>query len=518
MYTIKHSVFACFLAFVASAATAQDIELYSSDGSLSLRGPLIDFTDQKYTIDTLIGRITLDSASVLCRGEACPEIVPPISEFSIAGVDRPVRNLVSDLLPAYAESLGGQLKKTDDAGEEIFNLSDEDNELIATVSLIDSASAENLSPLFQQEAATIALTSQSSISAELPEPEITPSISQASAFSQVIGLEAIAVVTAESNPVDSISMADLAKVFTGNYTNWSELGGPDAPIKLYGPQSDSELTRLFVNRVLGSEDNELSRLDQNILAVENIAEQVSSDPNGIGYTHFTKSEPAKNLAIKSVCGIVTAPNGFTVKAEEYPLTYRYYAHRVGQTDGEQVDTLLRFLQSDQGQDIVTAHGLVNQRYVANSISNQGFRFANAIATSTTSVTGDLLREMVTEIIDSERLSITFRFETGANKLDKRAAVDIVRLADKLRLPSNANKKIQLLGFTDSVGDFDLNLELSLRRANQIRDALIDIDSTLASRVNIRASGFGEISPIACNETAPGRTTNRRVEVWMGKNR
>jgi len=72
----------------------------------------------------------------------------------------------------------------------------------------------------------------------------------------------------------------------------------------------------------------------------------------------------------------------------------------------------------------------------------------------------------------------------------------------------------LIGFTDSVGRGDLNLSLSQARAEQVRQALVSAapPGALADS-QIRVAGYGEMSPLGCNETLNGRRINRRVEVW-----
>ena len=243
------------------------------------------------------------------------------------------------------------------------------------------------------------------------------------------------------------------------------------------------------------------------------------NPNGIGYAYYPDSRPAKVVELRGACGMNTPADSFTIKSEQYPLTQRMYAYRLAQTDlaqtdVEQADELLSFIESDAGQDAVESIGLVNQLDISSAIVNQGGRFANAIVANSADVEGELLKEMVTQIIDSKRLSTTFRFETGSDRMDQRAQDDIVRIAEKLQSPRMRGSVVHLVGFTDSVGDFELNQEVSLRRATTIRDAIVDINPALAERVSLLAAGFGEIAPVACNETAQGRSINRRVEVWM----
>ena len=68
--------------------------------------------------------------------------------------------------------------------------------------------------------------------------------------------------------------------------------------------------------------------------------------------------------------------------------------------------------------------------------------------------------------------------------------------------------VELEGHTDSMGAEQYNLGLSQRRADAVRQVLIDRFDTQGSRIS--ATGFGESRPIASNDTAAGRQQNRRV--------
>ena len=71
--------------------------------------------------------------------------------------------------------------------------------------------------------------------------------------------------------------------------------------------------------------------------------------------------------------------------------------------------------------------------------------------------------------------------------------------------------IEVAGYTDNVGNDDLNLGLSLRRAKTVRDFLIRY-GVAANRLVFR--GYGESQPIADNATPQGRAMNRRVELRL----
>jgi outer membrane protein OmpA-like peptidoglycan-associated protein len=102
------------------------------------------------------------------------------------------------------------------------------------------------------------------------------------------------------------------------------------------------------------------------------------------------------------------------------------------------------------------------------------------------------------------------FDTGKATLNPGAAVKLDRLAQFLN--EHPDRRVQIEGFTDSVGTDAYNQNLSERRAEAVRAALIarGIDS---SRVS--AEGYGKAFPVADNNDSGGRQLNRRVEVVIG---
>jgi len=88
-----------------------------------------------------------------------------------------------------------------------------------------------------------------------------------------------------------------------------------------------------------------------------------------------------------------------------------------------------------------------------------------------------------------------------------AQPEIQRVADVLRQYPETN--IQIAGHTDSQGSEVYNQQLSERRAQAVRDALVGMG---VDPGRITVIGYGESRPIASNDTASGRQHNRRVEV------
>ena len=99
------------------------------------------------------------------------------------------------------------------------------------------------------------------------------------------------------------------------------------------------------------------------------------------------------------------------------------------------------------------------------------------------------------------------FASGQATILKSSYKELAELVEYLQLKPSV--RIQIAGHTDSDGDDSLNMELSQKRANAVRDYLIK-KGIKASR--LYAKGYGETKPIADNSTSKGKAQNRRTEI------
>lgn len=102
------------------------------------------------------------------------------------------------------------------------------------------------------------------------------------------------------------------------------------------------------------------------------------------------------------------------------------------------------------------------------------------------------------------------FDTGRAELNPGAATKMDQLAQFLT--QHPDRRAEIDGFTDSVGSDAYNEELSQRRANAVKAALVTrgVDPT-----RINTQGYGKAYPVASNTDSGGRQLNRRVEVVIG---
>jgi OOP family OmpA-OmpF porin len=98
------------------------------------------------------------------------------------------------------------------------------------------------------------------------------------------------------------------------------------------------------------------------------------------------------------------------------------------------------------------------------------------------------------------------FETGKDKIKQHSFISLDGLA---KLLIDKGYGLQIDGHTDNVGKADMNMELSLKRANAVKNYLIDKG---VNGTKLETAGYGLTRPIADNKTAAGRQKNRRVEM------
>ncbi|MBM7069374.1 phosphate ABC transporter substrate-binding/OmpA family protein [Actibacterium sp. 188UL27-1] len=497
------------------AVVNDQVRLRTDDGSIELEGRLVKFEDETYFVETTIGDFQLASDGVQCVGEACPAVNLDVREFMISSSNELTRNLIPGLVDGYADYLNASQERTTDAsGIEAIQLASASGDTEATIQLASSDSATAFNQLVDGES-TLAATTRAVATEELNQLIGLNADDLARARSEnVLALDGLAIVVAPDNPVRAISEADIARIFSGEITNWAEIGGNDGPISLYARSKESGSGSVFFDLLMDPARSTMS-LDAQLLGSDSdVADAVQGDPAGIGFTSFSTLGETRPLAIRGECGIQTPATDFTIKTEEYPLTRRLFMYRPGASIPKVASEFLDYTKTEEAQDIITTAGFVDQGVSAVSVNEQGLRFVASVLPSEVDVTYEQIQDMMLELAPADRVSLTYRFEQGSARLDTRAEADIIRLAEMIKRGDFSNKELLLIGFTDSIGLGDLNLELSRARAEQIRDELLQaIGEDVPEDVVIRATGYGEMSPLSCNDTLNGRQINRRVELW-----
>ena len=116
----------------------------------------------------------------------------------------------------------------------------------------------------------------------------------------VIALDGIAVIVNAQSKVADLTVEQIAKIFTGEITDWSEVGGDPGTISCIGRESGSG-TRDGFESITGTKDS--CKLDQELTSTGGVIEAVAGNPNAIGYASLSAVEGKTTVKAVTVGGV-----------------------------------------------------------------------------------------------------------------------------------------------------------------------------------------------------------------------
>lgn len=304
----------------------------------------------------------------------------------------------------------------------------------------------------------------------------------------IIGIDGLAIIVHPSNPLRSLSVNNLRRVFSGDVHNWSELGGQDEAIFVFARDENSGTWDSFRHMVLGKISllNDAIRFESN----NDLSDTVSQTQGAIGFVGLASVRSAKLMAISDGNVAALQPNKLTVATEDYALARRLYMYTAGQPTNPYVDDFLYFVATD-GQQQVADVGFISQE----------------VQPVWPDYTSSLPASMKGLVNNAYRLSVNFRFNSGSAKFDNKAQRDLDRLLEFMS--EHPNTELMLFGFAAESDDAEMTMLLSKHRAMAVSRAL-----RRAAIYPDVVKGFGAQAPVAAIEDNDGRQKNSRVEVWI----
>jgi phosphate transport system substrate-binding protein len=165
------------------------------------------------------------------------------------------------------------------------------------------------------------------------------------------GIDGIGIVVNHSSPIKDISSTQARQVFEGLLVNWKELGGPDAPINVYG-RKEGSTTRDSIEEILMA-GGSLSRRIKQLNSAKDVSEAVASDPNGMGYVSTrTMQDITKALSINGI-----ELNEKNLLISLYPLFRPMFLVTSGESSSN-VKKFIDFTLSERGQEILVSTGML----------------------------------------------------------------------------------------------------------------------------------------------------------------
>lgn len=174
-------------------------------------------------------------------------------------------------------------------------------------------------------------------------------------FVQVpVAIEVAGILVHPSNPVRELSIFEVRQILSGTVRNWKQVGGKDAPIKIYGRDSSSDVRDFIETEYLG--DASISSSARTFPKNSPLYAAVATDPDAIGYgtVNLGLNSKVRFMAIKaSASAPAVAPTTESIAAHKYPLVRQLYYIFAGQPSSD-LQKFAEWVFSQQGQLVVEA--------------------------------------------------------------------------------------------------------------------------------------------------------------------
>ena len=168
----------------------------------------------------------------------------------------------------------------------------------------------------------------------------------------IVALDGIAIIVNPANPVSELSVEQIAQIYTGEITNWKDVGGDDLEISRIGREAGSG-TRDGFETI--TDTKEACKYNQELTSTGDVITTVAGNPNAIGYASLSAvKDSVKALTVGGV-----APSEETVLDGTYTIQRPFVlATRTGEALSEAAQAFFDFATSADANEIIAAAGAV----------------------------------------------------------------------------------------------------------------------------------------------------------------
>lgn len=168
----------------------------------------------------------------------------------------------------------------------------------------------------------------------------------------IVAMDGIAVIVNDKNAVSGLTKKQIADIFTGTVTDWSEVGGKGGKISVYTRNNASGTYQEFKDMAMNKA--EYVETAQKLAGNEQIADEVGKNPNGVGYVGLAYIK-ATGVKAVTVGGIVLSDE--TVRTNKYPYSRPTFFYTNGKPSGLAKE-FIDFVLGPKGSAIVSRVGFV----------------------------------------------------------------------------------------------------------------------------------------------------------------
>ena len=169
-----------------------------------------------------------------------------------------------------------------------------------------------------------------------------------------VALDGIAVIVNAGSKVEDLSVEQIAQIFTGEITDWSEVGGDAGTISCIGREAGSG-TRDGFESITGTKD--ACKLDQELTSTGGVIEAVAGNPNAIGYASLSAVEGKNTVKAVTVGGVACTEE--TVLNGSYAIQRPFVlVTKTGETLSPAAQAFFDYATSSTASQLIKAAGAV----------------------------------------------------------------------------------------------------------------------------------------------------------------
>lgn len=176
-----------------------------------------------------------------------------------------------------------------------------------------------------------------------------------------IGKEGFVFFVHKDNPIDSLTTEEIKKIYSGEITNWKEVGGRNEEIVAFQRNEGSGSQSMLIRFMDGTPIMEAPREQVNefMVGIINQVSDYKNKTNSIGFSfRYYMEGIIKNPNVKLLKVDGVEPNVENIKEDKYPITTSLYAVTYKDNENENVSKLIDWVLSEEGQEIIEKTGYV----------------------------------------------------------------------------------------------------------------------------------------------------------------
>lgn len=511
------------------ALIAQDVDLRSSDDFISVEGEIVGFNGVMLRVDTSVGVVSVPASEVICYGPGCllaissndfgltadafqgivveaePTIQTQSDNFTVSFGAPIFETLYRTVASAFSVANDTAVSVTQGAGGEV-DLQTGDSAQTATLTLAPDGTVGdiNIQSVSLNGVAPMAYTGPLgwSLGQELTH--------------QFVGLQSFSVVVAPNAEISSLSINDITRIYAGEITNWSQIGGADVNILPLQMPTNSLIGTDVVSLLMAPAGKEIAGNVLTMADEAGILASINQFPGSISIVSSMGADEDLTVPVSGSCGMPVAPTAFNIVSGDYPFIRPIMATYSQAPRTTVVPELFDFASKDVAQTLLSREGFMSHSAVVldNSIKNARLTgLLDAALDDAQRVAG---AEMFQVLFNANRLSPTFIGGSVSGPEGGWNRAMFVDLLDVLSDPANAGRELVFVGFAESTAGSEAAIAASVAAAADMQSVFRQFAAAAITSANVSLSsyGFGNVSPAACVDGQVAGSEYARIEVWI----